>query len=69
MFLTALEKATREVSKNFEHRGAAMQESRFAIDEVLAKGNKYEHRLMNYNNDPKTTFADVRNLKIEQIIK
>jgi hypothetical protein len=56
----ALEKATDEVSHNFEHRGAAMQESRFAIDEVLAKGNHYEHRLMDYNNDPKTTFADVQ---------
>jgi hypothetical protein len=56
----ALEKATREVSKNFEHRGAVMQQARFAIDEVLAKGNHYEHRLMDYNNDPKTTFADVQ---------
>jgi hypothetical protein len=56
----ALEKATEEVSKKFEHRGAAMQEARFAIDEVLAKGNHYEHRLMGYNNDPKTTFADVQ---------
>ena len=56
----ALEKATGEVSKKFEHRGAAMQQARFVIDEVLAKGNHYEHRLMNYNNDPKTTFADVQ---------
>jgi hypothetical protein len=56
----ALEKATEEVSKKFEHRGASMQEARFAIDEVLAKGNHYEHRLMDYNNDPKTTFADVQ---------
>jgi hypothetical protein len=56
----ALEKATEEVSKKFEHRGAVMQQARFAIDEVLAKGNHYEHRLMNYNNDPKTTFADVQ---------
>ena len=37
-----------------------MQEARFVIDEVLAKGNTYEHRQMNYNNDPKTTFADVQ---------
>src|ERR1700680_5119913 len=44
----ALEKATDEVSKKFEHRGAAMQEARFALDEVLAKGNHYEHRLMDY---------------------
>jgi hypothetical protein len=56
----ALEMATNEVSANFEHRGAAMQEARFVIDEDLAKGNHYEHRLMNYNNDPKTTFADVQ---------
>jgi hypothetical protein len=67
----ALEKATEEVSHNFEHRGAAMQESRFAIDEVLAKGNHYEHRLMDYNNDPKTTFADVQKFfnLIEERIK
>jgi hypothetical protein len=56
----ALEKATEDVTHNFEHRGAAMQESRFAIDEVLAKGNHYEHRLMDYNNNPRTTFADVQ---------
>src|SRR5215471_10079641 len=30
----ALEKATKEVSKEFEHRGAAMQEARFVIEEV-----------------------------------
>ena len=56
----ALEKATTEVSGKFEHRGAVMQQARFAIDEVLAKGNHYEHRLKDYNNDPKTTFADVQ---------
>jgi len=68
----ALEKATDEVNGNFEHRSAAMQEARFVIDDVLAKGNKYEHRLMNYNNDPKTTFADVQkffNLLEERIQK
>ena len=67
----AMEKATEEVSKKFEHRGAAMQEARFAIDEVLAKGKHYEHRLMDYNNDPKTTFADVQKffILIEERIK
>lgn len=44
-----------EVSGKFERRGAVIQQARFAIDEVLAKGNHYEHRLMDYNNDPKTT--------------
>lgn len=56
----ALEKATKEISQKFEHRGAAMQQARFVIDEVLAKGNHYQHRLMDFNNDPKTTFADVQ---------
>lgn len=41
----ALEKATDEVNGNFEHRGAAMQEARFVIEDV-APGRKYEHRLM-----------------------
>ena len=56
----ALEKATIELSEKFEHRGAAMQEARFVIDEVLARGNHYEHRLRDFNNDPKTTFADTQ---------
>src|SRR5690242_10658752 len=67
----ALEVATREVSQKFEHRGAAMQQARFVIDEVLAKGNHYQHRLMDFNNDPKTTFADVQKFfsLIEERIK
>jgi hypothetical protein len=56
----ALEEATNEVTHNFAHRGAAMQEARFVIDEDLAPNNHYNHRLMGYNNDPHTTFADVQ---------
>jgi hypothetical protein len=57
----ALEQATMEVTGSFEHRGAVMQEARFAIDEV--DGNKdYDHRLMGYNNDPTTTFADIKKI-------
>ena len=55
----ALEKATVEKVGTFAHRGAAMQEARFVIDEIAPNANQYEHRLMNYNNDPTTTFADV----------
>ena len=55
----ALEKATKDVTGKFEHRGAAMQEARFVVEE-LAPGKDYHHRLMDYNNDPATTFADVR---------
>jgi hypothetical protein len=55
----ALQMATIEVSGKAEHRGATLQEARFVIDEIAADRN-YEHRLMNYNNDPATTFADVQ---------
>jgi hypothetical protein len=55
----ALEEATLEVTGSFEHRGAVMQEARFAIDEIT--GNKdYDHRLMGYNNDRTTTFEDIK---------
>ena len=56
----ALEKATDEVTGDFAHRGAAMQQARFVIDDDLDPGNNYDHRLMGFNNDPRTTFADVR---------
>jgi hypothetical protein len=55
----ALQMATTEVGGKAEHRGAALQEARFVIDEIAIDRN-YEHRLMNYNNDPTTTFADIQ---------
>jgi hypothetical protein len=55
----ALQMATVAVGGKAEHRGAALQEARFVIDEIAADRN-YEHRLMNYNNDPTTTFADIQ---------
>ena len=55
----ALQRATTEVGGKAEHRGAALQEARFVIDEIAGDRN-YEHRLMNYNNDPTTTFADIQ---------
>jgi len=56
----ALEKATYEVTGSFEHRGAAMQEARFVVEEVAPGWKKYNHRLMDYNNDSKTTFGDIQ---------
>ena len=56
----ALQKATDEVTGKFEHRGAAMQEARFVIDEIAPNRKNYKHRLMDYNNDPTTTFADIQ---------
>lgn len=55
----ALQMATNEVGGKSDHRGAALQEARFVIDEIGAERN-YEHRLMGYNNDPATTFADIQ---------
>lgn len=55
----AFEIATVEIGGKAEHRGAALQEARFVIDEITVNRN-YEHRLMNYNNDPRTTFADIQ---------
>lgn len=55
----ALQMATIEVGGKAEHRGAALQEARFVIDEIAAD-RKYEHRLMNYNNDPTTSFGDIQ---------
>ena len=56
----ALEEATKEVTGDFKHRGAAMQEARFVIDDIAPNRSKYNHRLMDYNNDPTTTWADVQ---------
>ncbi len=36
-----------------------MQETRFVIDEIAPSRN-YGHRLMGYNNDKTTTFADIK---------
>jgi len=56
----ALEQATKDISRDFAHRGAAMQEARFVIDAIAPNAEKYEHRLMDYNNDPLTSFADLQ---------
>lgn len=55
----ALEKATQELSDKFEHRGAAMQEARFVIEDIARNSPYYDHRLMDFNNDSSTTFFDV----------
>jgi hypothetical protein len=55
----ALQVATTEVTAKPNHRGAALQETRFVVDEITF-GRNYEHRLMNYNNDPTTTFEDIQ---------
>jgi hypothetical protein len=56
----ALQLASLEVSGRFEHRGAAMQEARLLVDCVAPNRIRYVHRLLDYNNDPETTFADLQ---------
>jgi len=63
----ALEKATDEVTGNFQHRSPAMQEARFVIDDIAPNRKNYKHRLMDYNNDPTTTFSDIQ--KVFQLLQ
>jgi hypothetical protein len=37
-----------------------MQEARFVIDDIAPNAGYYGHRLMDFNNDPATTFFDVQ---------
>jgi len=57
----ALEKATQEISGKFEHRGAAMQEARLVIEDIAPNAPYYNHRLMNFNNDPLPRSSMCRN--------
>jgi len=57
----AEERASVEVTSGFHHRRPALELVREVVGE-RSKGKSYEHRLMDYNNDPSTTLADVRSL-------
>ncbi len=71
----ALETATKKISGSFKHRDTAMQDARFLIESDFEKGKHYQHRLLDYNNDPTTSFADIQKffdllkIRIEQQIK
>ena len=54
----AVRQATEEVLGESSHRTTAMEEVRQVIEEKV--GNKYDHRLMGYNNDPTTKLADIQ---------
>ena len=55
----ALKKASIEVLGSYDHRRVALQEVRFAIEEVSG-GREFEHRLMDFNNLQQTTFDDIK---------
>ena len=55
----ALEQAQLDLFGEYRHRAVALQEVRFAIDDVTS-GREFEHRLRDYNNLPTTGFADIK---------
>jgi hypothetical protein len=55
----ALQAASIEVLGQYDHRRVALQEVRFAIERVSG-GREFEHRLMDFNNLPGTTFDDIK---------
>lgn len=57
----ALYKASVEINGEFDHRSAALEDVRRTVEE-FSKGKNYEHRLMGYNNDPATSFNDIKRI-------
>jgi len=64
----AMEKAAVEVTGGFHHRRPAMELVREIVDERTA-GRHYHHRLIDYNNDPTTSLADVQSLFKEALAR
>ena len=57
----ALQKACIDVLGKYDHRRMALQEVRFAVEDAT-RGQRFEHRLRDFNNLPSTTLADVRQI-------
>lgn len=55
----ALRQASIEVAGEFKNRAAAVQQVRFAIERQNPH-IEYDHRLIDYNNDPETSFEDMQ---------
>lgn len=55
----ALRQASIDVTGEFQHRSAALQAVRHSI-ERQNPGVEYAHRLMDYNNDPGTSYDDLQ---------
>lgn len=64
----AEEQATVEITGAFHHRRPALELVREIVDE-RSKGKSYSHRLMDYNNDPETTLADLKSLFAEAVTR
>jgi hypothetical protein len=55
----ALQKACIDVLGSYDHRRAALQEVRFAVEDAT-RGRDFEHRLRDFNNLPTTRLSDVK---------
>ena len=55
----ALQKACIDVLGAYDHRRAALQEVRFAVEDAT-RGQDFEHRLRDFNNLPSTRLADIK---------
>ena len=55
----ALQKACIDVLGAYDHRGVALQEVRFAVEDAT-RGRDFEHRLRDFNNLPTTRLADLQ---------
>lgn len=64
----AVEQAQIDVAGAFHHRRPAGELIREIVDE-RTKTRNYRHRMMDYNNDPTTTLADVHSLFAEAIAR
>jgi len=64
----AVERATIEVTGGFHHRRPALELVRQIVDERSA-GRNYNHRLMDYNNDPSTRLEDVQSLFADALVR
>jgi hypothetical protein len=64
----AVEKAEFELTGGFHHRRPAGELVREIVDERV-KDRNYNHRMMDYNNDPATHLEDVRTLFAEAIAR
>ena len=64
----AEQQATIEVTGAFHHRRPALELVRVVVEE-RTKDKQYNHRLMDYNNDPTTTLADVKSLFAEALAR
>ena len=51
-----------EVTGSFDNRGAAAQELRFTIDDLVGNTKHYNSRLTDFNNDSATTFENIQEL-------